>query len=450
MPSQISIHALLAESDARRDSRQQPAGISIHALLAESDTPRVLRHCTTYLFLSTLSLRRATGCGQYCIRARAISIHALLAESDAVQIVVVIVHALFLSTLSLRRATSNFTQKRHPPLTISIHALLAESDARRDSRQQPAGISIHALLAESDSAPRFTPTASRNFYPRSPCGERQPTQTKPTEVHTIFLSTLSLRRATYMGVTVLGIQHNFYPRSPCGERRAAMPVSVPPLRFLSTLSLRRATRLTYRRTRHSPDISIHALLAESDGLTAPANVEHQKFLSTLSLRRATIKYPSVTPHKKFLSTLSLRRATQLQILHVHLAKISIHALLAESDHQVCQSPRCGWLISIHALLAESDDVACGDRHKLRNFYPRSPCGERRAECGHVVFGHQISIHALLAESDIEVMEIGVRAPIFLSTLSLRRATQNWRKPHGQKTFLSTLSLRRATYDPRKR
>ena len=35
----------------------------------------------------------------------AISIHALLAESDAVQIVVVIMYALFLSTLSLRRAT---------------------------------------------------------------------------------------------------------------------------------------------------------------------------------------------------------------------------------------------------------------------------------------------------------------------------------------------------------
>ena len=35
----ISIHALLAESDARRASRQHPAGeISIHALLAESDS----------------------------------------------------------------------------------------------------------------------------------------------------------------------------------------------------------------------------------------------------------------------------------------------------------------------------------------------------------------------------------------------------------------------------
>ena len=44
------------------------------------------------------------------------------------QIVVVIVYALFLSTLSLRRATVRgclFCEK----LQISIHALLAESDA---------------------------------------------------------------------------------------------------------------------------------------------------------------------------------------------------------------------------------------------------------------------------------------------------------------------------------
>ena len=56
--------------------------ISIHALLAESDyDTSSLMQCQAK-FLSTLSLRRATGYGQYCIRARAISIHALLAESD--------------------------------------------------------------------------------------------------------------------------------------------------------------------------------------------------------------------------------------------------------------------------------------------------------------------------------------------------------------------------------
>ena len=59
----ISIHALLAESDSRRESRQQPAGISIHALLAESD------------------YRFGLGFGHYCD----ISIHALLAESDTLK-----------------------------------------------------------------------------------------------------------------------------------------------------------------------------------------------------------------------------------------------------------------------------------------------------------------------------------------------------------------------------
>ena len=57
------------------------------------------------LFLSTLSLRRAT-------------------FFDTVQIVVVIV---FLSTLSLRRATKKGYHKFHE-MHISIHALLAESD----------------------------------------------------------------------------------------------------------------------------------------------------------------------------------------------------------------------------------------------------------------------------------------------------------------------------------
>ena len=37
--------------------------------------------------------------------------------------------------------------------------------------------------------------------------------------------------------------------------------------------------------------------------------------------------------------------------------------------------------------------------KLNNFYPRSPCGERRVEIDGVSYDVWISIHALLAESD---------------------------------------------------
>ena len=57
-------------------------------------------------------------------------------------------------------------------------------------------------------------------------------------------------------------------------------------------------------------------------------------------------------------------------------------------------------ISIHALLAESDHRFSSRLiPRDRNFYPRSPCGERQGQTGQGVAGSGISIHALLAESD---------------------------------------------------
>ena len=56
----ISIHALLAESDATLHNILELFPISIHALLAESDICELLMALNLRLFLSTLSLRRAT------------------------------------------------------------------------------------------------------------------------------------------------------------------------------------------------------------------------------------------------------------------------------------------------------------------------------------------------------------------------------------------------------
>ena len=59
---------------------------------------------------------------------------------------------------------------------ISIHALLAESDIQPDAELYTMlRISIHALLAESDFTSVVSSTGTMDFYPRSPCGERQPT-----------------------------------------------------------------------------------------------------------------------------------------------------------------------------------------------------------------------------------------------------------------------------------
>ena len=61
--------------------------------------------CYYCIFLSTLSLRRATISGFWLFQFALISIHALLAESDVFESFVKGEKHIFLSTLSLRRAT---------------------------------------------------------------------------------------------------------------------------------------------------------------------------------------------------------------------------------------------------------------------------------------------------------------------------------------------------------
>ena len=102
-----------------------------------------------------------------------------------------------------------------------------------------------------------------------------------------FLSTLSLRRATFSLALYSPLPANFYPRSPCGERLMELHfsdecggISIHALLAESDLGpLLRCGRYWH--------ISIHALLAESDTGTAGSLAEVAKFLSTLSLRRAT-------------------------------------------------------------------------------------------------------------------------------------------------------------------
>ena len=238
-----------------------------------------------YVFLSTLSLRRATTgrqspalgvpyfyprspCGERrvgpwpCGPARIISIHALLAESDQEYIIRNVEALIFLSTLSLRRATSG----------------------------------ISAILTNLD-----------DFYPRSPCGERH-------------------RRPLQNGH-----YSHFYPRSPCGERLKLLFGSA-----------------------HPGCISIHALLAESD--TLPTN-QHQACLHFYP------RSPCGERHRLHLKKHCMQR-------------ISIHALLAESDNGGTYHEKSR-IISIHALLAESDRTLEVTRNSDTDFYPRSPCGERR-------------------------------------------------------------------------
>ena len=127
-------------------------------------------------------------------------------------------------------------------------------------------ISIHALLAESDNRTKTVAAEVGDFYPRSPCGERRVAESADTG-DKVFLSTLSLRRATYQD-----------------------KLSLPPAQ-----------------------ISIHALLAESDTL-----------LGWLRVLEVTHFYPR-SPCGERLNPYKLTMI---------FGNISIHALLAESDWAV--------------------------------------------------------------------------------------------------------------------
>ena len=78
----VSIHALLAECDAKSKPRLPPFPVSIHALLAECDWGGRPEKWRFRKFQSTHSLRSATNKHRREESDKEVSIHALLAECD--------------------------------------------------------------------------------------------------------------------------------------------------------------------------------------------------------------------------------------------------------------------------------------------------------------------------------------------------------------------------------
>ena len=191
----------------------------------------------------------------------------------------------------------------------------------------------------------------------------------------VFLSTLSLRRATDIKLSFGG-----------------------DLIFLSTLSLRRAT-FDRLQICLQAGISIHALLAESDAKSLPHCFAFSDFYPRSPCGERLLTPSMVVILISFLSTLSLRRATAACCISCVGRMISIHALLAESD---CGASFAGapplTFLSTLSLRRATGDSRDSVAHKP-DFYPRSPCGERRGLEILKAFQDCISIHALLAESD---------------------------------------------------
>ena len=118
---------------------------------------------------------------------------------------------------------------------------------------------------------------------------------RESDTEETFLSTLSLRRATGTVVKLQCILGNFYPRSPCGERPLQLKPPIKSHRHFYPRSPCGERRQAQSLKVAALSISIHALLAESDGPMKKGQVYYIKFLSTLSLRRATKLAEAIKP-----------------------------------------------------------------------------------------------------------------------------------------------------------
>ena len=194
-------------------------------------------------------------------------------------------------------------------------------------------ISIHALLAESDHAPSHSLYLRNNFYPRSPCGER------PKR----FCNALK--------------HLHFYPRSPCGERPEKSIQCYPDLQ-----------------------ISIHALLAESDEQSSSYNAYLEDFYPRSPCGERPRKGQSASIQASYFYPRS-PCGERLGPLIFSVQPRNFYPRSPCGERRITRYFFDAMqVISIHALLAESDKVSVIVSSGSLYFYPRSPCGERLYQC----------------------------------------------------------------------
>ena len=158
-------------------------------------------------------------------------------------------------------------------------------------------------------------------------------------------------------------------------------------------------------------------------LSNAVNRKSDRFQSTLPVRGATTVFQIHNYNWTFQSTLPVRGATEAVTTATLLVSISIHA------------PRAG-----------SDDQELEAFNVIRDFNPRSPCGERLSSLDLVQDDSHISIHAPRAGSDSfllsysNINRISIHAPRAGSDLNFKCSCLlyinfNPRSPCGERQHL---------------
>ena len=260
--------------------------ISIHALREEGDRLELCHAVSDHNFYPRPPRGGRLVALRCLVAALGISIHALREEGDIPASVSREGHAYFYPRPP-RGGRRPRLRCQNQTRAISIHALREEGDLAlvvADAGDVP--ISIHALREEGDVILMYLLTITSVFLSTPSARRATFVPSRLLWEHFEFLSTPSARRATGFGAQTPSGGYDFYPRPPRGGRQDSETNGFRIIKFLSTPSARRATKcpcndISYR------CISIHALREEGDVDKALCHRPQTQFLSTPSARRAT-------------------------------------------------------------------------------------------------------------------------------------------------------------------
>ncbi len=216
---------------------------------------------------------------------------------------------------------------------------------------------------------------------------------------TEFLSTFPLRGTSLVSGSASLPDVYFYPRSPCGERRfnigfglcfGCISIHVPlagnvvvqalfwtlVLVFLSTFPLRGTSRTGDKPT-SIQFISIHVPLAGNVVLELFFLLAHKSFLSTFPLRgTSVVQAHNISSNFIFLSTFPLRGTSRSRFSRYRIqANFYPRSPCGERRSRRTLGSACPQFLSTFPLRGTSS-ASASSRRRSSDFYPRSPCGER--------------------------------------------------------------------------
>ena len=259
-------------------------------------------------------------------------------------------------------------------------------------------ISIHAPRVGSDATPSCGTTTEDYFNPRSPCGERldgAPLVVRGWE----FQSTLPVWGATRQPMMVPGSLRNFNPRSPCGERRGncgrwpyngAISIHAPRVgsdcggkmpwkestNDFNPRSPCGERQLIRCELSELLSISIHAPRVGSDSDLLPSKHRHR----CISIHAPRVGSDSCLCDIGFQRPISIHAprvgSDYFASTPNRFNAISIHAPRVGSDPDTLMIPISPGLFQSTLPVWGATSQQRFLHHRVRNFNPRSPCGER--------------------------------------------------------------------------